>query len=290
MAISSTAVQPNQSNPYAALAGSTGSSSAATSPLTLPSITTTPVTGSALTPTATSASNLLASNTPTSLTSLLAPLYSQLFGAQTGALAQTTGLQGEQGMAQAVSSSAARGLTGSSIEQSGIQSALANANMNYTQGYSSLLGNYLSNYTNAASTDVTNQSSYYNNLAQALGQSYAQTVQQNEFNTAQANGLSEANKQANATLYAGIAGGIGNALSGFSDMRLKKHVRKIGRKIGLDVYEYEYDRERAPHLGLPGGKRVGFLAHHVADLYPEAVRVVKGYLYIDYDKLAAAVA
>jgi hypothetical protein len=158
--------------------------------------------------------NTLAGNAPQSLTSLLMPLYSQLFGSQTGALAQNEQLQAQQGVAQAQSGAQQRGLTGSSIEAGAMQGAQASAQNAYTQGYASLLGNYVNQYAGAAGQDVSNQQSYYSNLAQALGQGYNSQVQQSEFQQQLAAGLSAAQSQANATKTAGILGGAGSALGG----------------------------------------------------------------------------
>ena len=154
--------------------------------------------------------NTLANNAPQSLTSLLMPLYSQLFGSQTGALAQNEALQSQQGVASAQSNAQARGLTGSSIEAGAMQGAQASAQNAYTQGYASLLGNYVNQYAGAAGQDVGNQQTYYSNLAQALGQGYAQQVQQSEFQQQLAAGIQAAQSQAGATEIAGIAGGLGS--------------------------------------------------------------------------------
>lgn len=231
----------------------------------------------------------LASNAPQSLTSLLMPLYQQLFGAQTGALSQNAALQGQQGVAQAQSGAQQRGLTGSSIESGAMQGALASAQRGYTDAYSSLLGQYVGQYAGAAGQDVSNQQTYYGNLAQALGQGYGQQVQQNQFNRQLNSNEAQAWANADATKTAGIFQGIGSALGAFSDMRLKKNVVKLGRRHGLDVVGFEYDHARAPHLDLPKGRFVGFLAHQVADRYPSAVGVDRGYLKIDFPKLKEAV-
>ncbi len=66
-------------------------------------------------------------------------------------------------------------------------------------------------------------------------------------------------------------------------------MRKIGRRFGLDVVGFEYDHKRAPHLDLPRGKFVGFLAHQVADKFPKAVTVDRGYLKINFLKLNEAI-
>lgn len=242
--------------------------------------------------------NTLAGNAPQSLTSLLLPLYQQLFGNQTGALAQNQALQSQQGVAQAQSNAQARGLTGSSIEAGAMQGAQASAQRDYTQGYASLLGNFVNQYSGLAGQDVSNQQQYYGNLAQALGQGYASKVQQDQFHQQLEAGISAANQNARATEMAGIFSGLGNAVgsgvgafAAFSDIRLKKNVEKIGMKHGFNVYSYEYDREKYPELKarMPIGKFIGFMAHHVAEKYPEAVQVIKGYLAIDYGILAKAV-
>jgi hypothetical protein len=225
------------------------------------------------------------------------PLYSQLFSTQTGALAQNEQLQAQQGVAQAQSSAQQRGLTGSSIESGGMQAALTGAQNAYTQGYASLLGNYVSQYAGAASSDVSNQQTYYNNLASALGQAYSSQVEQSQFASQLGEAQSAASSQANATQNAGIFGALGSIGGGvglglaLSDIRLKKNVREIGRKHGLKVYSFEYDRDRCPALRdrLPAGRFIGFMAHHVAEKYPEAVSLLKGYLAIDYNRLAEAI-
>jgi hypothetical protein len=265
-------------------------------------VTTQNVNPASLQQTSTGAINMLANNAPASLTSMLMPLYQQLFGSQTGALGQTTALQGQQGMAQAQSNSQQRGLTGSSIEAGAMQGALSSSQRDYTQGYASLLGNYVNSYANAAGSDISNKNTYYTNLAQALGQASASNIQQEQFQQQLQAGLSVASENADAQKTAGLYSGIGSAVGGiaggigaaggfsamFSDIRLKKNVRLIGKKYGFNVYTYEYDREECPELKdrLPVGTFVGFMAHHVAQKYPEAVRVMKGYLMLDYNKLA----
>ncbi len=262
-------------------------------PLTLQAIQTPNVNPSSLQMNPQGVINTLATNAPPSLTSLLMPLYQQLFSSGEGALSKSTALQGQQGVAQAQSGAQQRGLTGSSIEAGAMQGALSSAQDSYAQGYASLLGQYVGQYSSAAAGDVANQSTYYGNLAQALGQGYAQQVQQSQFDRQLAAGLDVAREGANSSMWAGIAGGLGSAAGGalahWSDMRLKKNVRKIGRKYGLDVIGFEYDRDRAPHLPLPKGSFVGFMAHQVADKYPETVSLRSGYLAVDYKRLSEVV-
>lgn len=142
---------------------------------------------------------VLSQSAPQSLTALLMPLFNQLFGAQQGSLQQRFGAQGEQGMAQAQSDAMKRGITGSSIEESGIQSALANSNMGYNDAYSQLLGNLVNSYSSAAGQDISNKQNYFQSIAQGLGQTYAAQQQQQQFQQQ----LQEAMSQAGQNRLAG---------------------------------------------------------------------------------------
>ncbi len=276
---------------------------AAASPFNFAAVPTPSVNPASLQMNPTGVVNTLANNAPPSLTSLLMPLYAQLFSGQTSALGQNEALQGQQGVAQAQSSAQQRGLTGSSIEAGAMQGALSSAQRDYTSAYSSLLGQYVGQYAGAAGQDVANQQTYYGNLAQALGQGYASQVEQSQFAQQLGDAGHWAGVNAKNQLTASLIGAGGSIASGglqgagaaggfgalFSDMRLKKGVVKLGRRFGLDVVGFEYDHARAPHLDLPRGKFVGFLAHQVADKYPAAVRVDRGYLKVDYKVLAGAI-
>lgn len=70
------------------------------------------------------------------------------------------------------------------------------------------------------------------------------------------------------------AGKIASLLSIFSDRRLKKNIKKVGFRKGLNVYEFEYKHE-------PGVYR-GFMADEVERLYPEAVGMKSGYKTVNY--------
>lgn len=275
---------PAQSN--APAAGATpGNPLAGLSPITTPN-----VDPASLQQTSSGAINMLANNAPQSLTSSLMPLYQQLFGSQTGALAQQTGLSGQQGVAQAQSQAQQRGLTGSSIEAGAMQGALSSSQRDYTQGYASLLGNYVNSYANAAGSDISNKNSYYSNLAQALGQASASNIQQDQFRQMMQEGSAQAGRNNKSQMWGAGLGAIGSIAGGalmHSDVRLKKNLVKVGREIGLDVYSYEYDGP--PELELPKGTFFGFLAHRVAEKYPQAVSMLKGYLAVDYNKLAEAI-
>jgi hypothetical protein len=73
----------------------------------------------------------------------------------------------------------------------------------------------------------------------------------------------------------GKAGGFNNL---FSDIRLKKNIKKIStRSDGLNVYEFEYI--------WGGGRQVGLMAQEVQGVYPDAVSESGGYLMVNYSKV-----
>ena len=78
--------------------------------------------------------------------------------------------------------------------------------------------------------------------------------------------------------YLSKAGKVGNLVgtvfSAFSDKRLKKNIKKVGRKNGLNIYEFEY-------LWSPD-KYVGYIAQEVEKLFPKAVGEIKGFKYVNY--------
>lgn len=223
MAISANAISPTQSNPFAALAGTMNNPTGGTQNmsgmtgfpgLNLQSVSTNPISVGTGQANPQGILDLLSQASPQSLTALLMPLYGQLFNTQSGALSQQRDLQASQGTSQAQSDAMKRGLTGSSIEESGIQQALSNANQNYTQGYSGLLGNLVNSYAGAAGQDVASQTDYYRTLAQALGQTYASDIQQKQFAQQLQAGLDIAKKNSQSSLWGGIAGGIGSVAGG----------------------------------------------------------------------------
>jgi hypothetical protein len=122
-------------------------------------------------------------------------------------------------------------------------------------------GNSLNAAGNAQSFNANMQAGMYNNWMN------------NNAAIQAANITGRASQQAGQmAMMGGIAQGAG---SFFSDKRMKKDVKQIGKDgvLGLKTYEYRYK-------GEPGDapKRVGFMAQDVAKVIPEAVeeRTVKG--------------
>lgn len=78
--------------------------------------------------------------------------------------------------------------------------------------------------------------------------------------------------------FLGMQMGGGKAGSLFSDIRLKKNIKKIStRPDGLNVYEFDYI--------WGGGRQVGLMAQEVQGVYPDAVSESGGYLMVNYSKV-----
>lgn len=72
--------------------------------------------------------------------------------------------------------------------------------------------------------------------------------------------------------------GVGTAAMMFSDARVKRDIRRIGRHPrGFGIYRYRYIGER--------GKRVGVIAQEVKRYAPELVDSVRGVLRVNYSAL-----
>lgn len=106
------------------------------------------------------------------------------------------------------------------------------------------------------------------NYSGLVGQQYQQQLAQHN-----------ANQQASAQT-AGALGSLGGAMLMKSDRRLKRDIRKIGRRCGLNLYEYRYVCDSV------GTVRRGFMAQEVLNLFPQAVRwIAGGFMALDYSQL-----
>lgn len=231
------------------------------------------------------------SKTPQSQTNMVMPYLQSLFGQQDSMAQRVFANQGAQGASQAQSNAMARGLTGSSIEAASMGAAYNAANAGYDQFMMNALQNLGQSYMNMAGFDIGQQNQQSMNLASAMGSQMTNEQEQANFERMFREGMSQAGQNRLAGQQGALINGAfslaGNGLRAIamSDIRLKKNIQKIGKALGLDVFSFEYDSEGKEHLRLPDGKHVGFMAHHVADKYPEAVSVDRGYLCIDYSKL-----
>jgi hypothetical protein len=88
-------------------------------------------------------------------------------------------------------------------------------------------------------------------------------------------------------LMGGLFGLGGAALGGaaysgklFSDARLKRDIKKVGKlDNGLNVYLYRYK--------FGGPMQIGVMAHEVEKIHPEAVSTVNGFKAVQYDRAVA---
>lgn len=97
-------------------------------------------------------------------------------------------------------------------------------------------------------------------------------------------GAAGAKQQAEAAGWNTVSNLAGDAVKIlFSDVRLKDNVERIGERNGLGYYRWEWNDEAA-ELGLAGAAE-GYMAHEVADVYPQAVSESRGYLQINEDML-----
>jgi len=88
---------------------------------------------------------------------------------------------------------------------------------------------------------------------------------------------------ADAGAFSGLGGAITSGIGGlFSDIRLKKNIKKIGD------YTYTWDwNDKAVQVGADTYPTTGVIAQEIIDIVPEAVFEGKhGYLMVDYSKVA----
>ncbi|MDX9738851.1 MAG: tail fiber domain-containing protein [Candidatus Dojkabacteria bacterium] len=129
------------------------------------------------------------------------------------------------------------------------------------------------NIGNAYNANMASQTQLYSNLASIQG-SYANTA------------LSGSLQNLGGMISSGI-NATGSYLGGkaiaASDTRLKSNITFIDEVNGINVYSWEWNA-LAKQLGLVG-KATGVLAQEIADIYPEAIGEISGYLAVDYAKL-----
>ena len=122
-------------------------------------------------------------------------------------------------------------------------------------------------YGNAATFNINRGDSLYNAWLNAA--TAAQTGQMAaNAQTNAANAQAAATRASRPTFWQSALGAVGRI---FSDERMKKDIKPVGRNgvLGLTAYEYRYkgDPKKAP-------KRIGYMAQDVAEVLPEAVEEV----------------
>ena len=93
--------------------------------------------------------------------------------------------------------------------------------------------------------------------------------------------------QAGAYAKKGSMGQMGASGIGaipWSDERLKDNIEKIGEFEGHNIYSWDWN-DMGKMLGASLNPNVGFIAQEVAEIEPEAVHEIGGFLAVDYSMI-----
>lgn len=81
-----------------------------------------------------------------------------------------------------------------------------------------------------------------------------------------------------------------SAAAGFSDIRLKKDIKLLGKENGHNVYSWEWTDE-GKRIADPSQPKVGVMAQELQETHPHLVKLgADGFLRVDYSGLAAEAA
>lgn len=139
----------------------------------------------------------------------------------------------------------------------------------------------------ALPSNANNIAGYTASIGNTLGQGQmnaAQTLAQGRTAAAQSKAQGDQNSANNTNQLIGT--GIMAAAMMFSDRRLKKEIKCVGKERGIRKYTWIWN-SLAESLGLHGTGS-GVMAHEVEDDHPDAVSVKDGYLIVDYSKLGVS--
>ena len=156
----------------------------------------------------------LLSQAPQSLSQLMGPLLAQVYGGQQNMMAPLFAQQGEQGAAAAQSDAMKRGLTGSSIESTGMGQARQGASQAFMQYMAQQLNQLVPAYMGAAQFDIGQNVDFYRQLAQALGQEDAQSLQLRMSREGYDAASAQAQSLGKAQMWSGVFQGIGSLGNG----------------------------------------------------------------------------
>lgn len=173
---------------------------------------------------------------------------------------------------------------GNAVLQAGQQLAAQQSPMvagNFQNNYSNLNNAYQSQGSGALQRgyDLTDSANGYAR-SQAL-----YTQQSNDYQNLLRQQNTMGLQQGLIGLGTGAASGIiGGAIGKmFSDALLKKNIVPVGKVGALTAYAFEY--KGGTGLDLPNGSHIGFMAHEVEAVHPEAVSIDRGFKKVDYTYL-----
>lgn len=187
-------------------------------------------------------------------------------------------IQGLQGYDSGISSAGNTAGNAASLGGTGANYVLQGGDLPYT--------------TNNAITG--NQSSALTNLLSILGNSGGGAYDTSSLNSllsylgvgaAQSNQQAQLNQSATNNAQSGIGDLIGSGLeygpsayTAFSDSRLKKDIKLVGKENGHNIYEFSYIGNATKYRGV--------MAQEVARIVPDAVhKHDSGFLMVDYSKI-----
>jgi len=95
--------------------------------------------------------------------------------------------------------------------------------------------------------------------------------------------MQQRQQEANSGFWGSVAGGVGTAVAGASDMRLKENIQHVDTlSNGIKVYTWEWNTN-ALNTDIPKGTTKGVMAQEVLEQFPEAVLTHDtGYYMVDY--------
>tara|TARA_B110000037_G_scaffold104163_1_gene121235 strand:- start:7534 stop:8550 length:1017 start_codon:yes stop_codon:yes gene_type:complete len=169
----------------------------------------------------------------------------------------------------------------SANQSAGLQAAQFGASMSQANQMASV--NALSR-----NQDMFVQQGSANQMARASGDQYMQQAGMDKVSTklgmaservAAANAAEQARKDRNAALIGDVVGAVGSAVGAFSDRRLKKNIKFVGKsKKGFKIYTFEYKNKEYGE-----GTYQGVMSDEIPSEF--VIKKNNGFDFVDYSNL-----
>jgi len=220
-------------------------------------------------------------------------------GLRSQAFNQASGLM-QQDNASALQAALANQASGLQTQGMGLQAQTANQNAGLAGANLNLQGGALANAIGQTASDTAGKNSIIQSQLGAtergvnqagLDANYSQWQEKRDYPQEQLNlqlaalGMSPYGKTSNTTTTqpsnsgSGLLTGLGAAASFlpflFSDKKVKKNIKKLGKVPGTDLNEYEFEYKKGFAGGNGSKKQVGLMAQDVEKKVPSAVKNVK---------------